>query len=395
MSDPWLTIVGLGEDGPAGLSQASRESIARAEAIFGGPRHLELVGAGARGHPWPVPFSVAPVLERRGRKVVVLASGDPFWFGAGGTLVRHLRPGEWVCHPAPSTFSWAAARLGWRLEETLCLGLHAAPLSRLRPVLARGLRLICLMRDGAAVAELAAWLTGAGFGDSRLWVLEALGGPRERIRQVDAARFDLSDILAPVAVAIEADGAMGLPRSPGLPEDLFVHDGQITKRHVRALTIAALAPRPGECLWDLGAGSGSVSVEWCLAAPAALAHAVECRPDRAANIRANADAFGLGHRMSVHQGDWPGSLDALPRPDAVFVGGGLDRAAFERLWAVMPDRARLVVNTVTLETESLVAELHDRLGGTLVRISIEEAAPLGRMRGWVPARPVMQWSVAK
>jgi len=395
MSDPWLTIVGLGEDGPAGLSQASRESIARAEAIFGGPRHLELIGAGARGHAWPVPFSTAPVLARRGQRVVVLASGDPFWFGAGGSLVRDLRPGEWVCHPAPSTFSWAAARLGWRLEETLCLGLHAAPLSRLRPILADGQRLVCLLRDGAAAVELAAWLAAAGYGDSRLWVLEALGGPRERIRQARAARFGIADIQAPVAMAIEAEGAPGLPHSSGLPEQLFAHDGQITKRHVRALTVSALAPRPGECLWDLGAGSGSVSVEWCLAAPQAVAHPVECRKDRVTNISANADAFGLAHRISVHQGSWPDCLDDLPRPDAVFVGGGLDETAFDRLWAAMPGRARLVVNTVTLETESLIVALHARLGGSLVRICIEEAAPLGRLRGWVPARPVVQWSVIK
>lgn len=394
MSDPWLTIIGLGEDGPAGLTEASRTALEKAEVIFGGPRHLALVAAGDRGRPWPVPFSTAPVLAHRGRAVVVVASGDPFWFGAGGSLVPDLQPGEWTCHPAPSTFSLAAARMGWRLEDVLCFGLHAAPFERLRPVLSAGTRLICLLRDGPAAGAFCAWLAERGFGASAVTILEALGGPRERVRRV-TANLGIAEAATPVAVAVEVAGAKGLPRTPGLADDLFANDGQITKRWVRALTLAALAPRAGEVLWDLGAGSGSISVEWCLAAPGAGAHAVESRAGRLSNIRANAAGFGIGHRLSVHDGDWPALIGALPRPDAVFVGGGLDADHLAALWAVLPEGNRLVVNTVTIGTEALVADWHARHGGTLSRFDIAEAAPLGRMQGWVPARPVVQWSVTR
>lgn len=395
MSDPWLTLIGLGEDGPAGLSEASRAALAQAEVVFGAPRHLVLAGIADRGREWPVPFRIDPVLAERGRNVVVLASGDPFWHGAGGSLAAALSPGEWTCHPAPSTFSLAASRLGWRLEEVLCLGLHAAPFERLVPLLGRGVRAICLLRDGEAPAALAAWLTGRGFGPSRLTVLEALGGPRERVRTALADGFDLTGIAHPVAVAIEAAGAAGLPRASGLPDELFTHDGQITRRPVRALTLSALAPRPGEVLWDLGAGSGSVSVEWCLAAAGTTALAVEARPDRAANIRRNAEGFGLSHRLSVVEGNWPTKLRALPRPDAAFIGGGADLAGIETVFDLLPEGARLVVNAVTLDTEALLADLHERRGGALLRIELANVEPLGTRRGWRPARPVVQWSVVK
>ena len=395
MADPWLTIIGLGEDGPDGLSEASREALARAKVIFGGPRHLDLLGAGARGRVWPLPFSTGPVLAERGSPVVVLASGDPFWFGAGGSLMADLAAGEWVAHPCPSTFNLAAARLGWRLEDTICLGLHAAPFARLRPVLTPGVRAICLIRDGAAAGALCRWLTEQGWGASGVTILEALGGARERVRRVTAETFDLTDVAAPVAVAIDTVGAKGLPRTPGLPDDFFAHDGQITKRAVRALTLSALAPRAGEVLWDLGAGSGSISAEWCLTTPGARAHAVENRADRVPNIRENAQRFGIDHRLTAHGGDWPDLIATLPRPDAVFVGGGLDAERLAALWALLPEGVRFVVNTVTIGTESLVAEWHGRHGGTLMRIDIAEAAPLGRMQGWVPARPVVQWSVTR
>lgn len=393
MADPWLTIIGLGEDGPAGLSDASRAALARAEVIFGGPRHLALAGAGARGRDWPVPFSIEPVLAERGRKVVVLASGDPFWFGAGGSLAAHLAPEDWICHPAPSTFSLAAARLGWRLEAAHCFGLHAAPFTRLLPVLTRGQRLICLMRDGAAVADLARWLTGRGFGPSALTILESLGGPHERRRTATAEAFALTGVAHPVAVAIEARGARGLPRAAGLPDDLFASDGVMTKRAARALTLAALAPRAGEVLWDLGAGSGSVSVEWCLAAPDCTAHAIESRADRAALIRANAEAFGIGHRLAVHECDWADALAGLPDPDAVFIGGGADLAGIETVFARLLPGAQLVANAVTIDTEMALVAARARFGGTLLRCDLAEAAPLGRMTGWLPARPLVQWSV--
>lgn len=393
MADPWLTIIGIGEDGLAGLSEASRKALAEAETIFGGERHLALANVGSRGRPWPVPFDGEIVLSCRGRPTAVLASGDPFWHGAGASLAEKLDAGEWVAHSAPSTFSLAAARLGWRLESAICLGLHAAPFERLVPHLAHGARIVCLLRDRKAAGDLARWLTERGWGASVFWTLAALGGPRESIAEYRADGFagDLTGSL--VAVALEARGARGIPRSSGLSDDLFVHDGQITKRPVRALALSVLAPRPGERLWDVGAGSGSISIEWALCG--GMATAIEAREDRAANIRSNAAEFGLEHRINVIAGEAPEALAALAAPDAVFIGGGLDSAMFDAIWSRLAPGTRLVAHAVTLETEALVGELHQCHGGELMRVEIAHAGPLGRYRSWEAARPVVQWSTVR
>ena len=339
-----------------------------------------------------MPFDLAPLLACRGQRVAMLVSGDPFWFGAGGAVAARLTPDEWRAYPVAGVFSLIAARLGWRLEECLCLGLHAAPFARLRPVLTRGVRAICTLRDAAAVGALAEWLAGNGFAAARLTVCEAMGGPQERLRQ----GADWPDIRAPVAVAI--DGAdlprgAGLPRGFGLPDDLFQSDGQITKAPVRAVTLAALGPRPDELLWDVGGGSGSVSVEWCLAGGRAIC--IEAWADRAANIRANAAAFGIAHRLIVYQGWALPLLADLPEPDAVFVGGGGDLALYEALWPLLPAGARIVANGVTIETEAVLAAQHARHGGGLLRLDFAEAAALGRFRDWRAARPVVQWRAVK
>ncbi|WP_439404979.1 precorrin-6y C5,15-methyltransferase (decarboxylating) subunit CbiE [Bradyrhizobium sp. DASA03076] len=392
-ANPWLTIIGIGEDGLAGLSEASRKALAKAETVFGGERHLALAAAGSRGRAWPVPFDASAVLNCRGRPTVVLASGDPFWHGAGASLAEMLDGDEWIAHPAPSTFSLAAARLGWRLEATTCIGLHAAPFERLVPHLVRDAHIICLMRDAASVGDLANWLTERGWGASLIWTLEALGGPREN---TDQHRVDLfaEEIAADlVAVAVWARGTQGIPRSSGLPDDLFVHDGQITKRPLRALALSALAPRPGERLWDIGAGSGSISVEWALCGGTAIA--VEMREDRAANIRTNAASFGLAHRIAVVSARAPEAFATLDEPDSVFVGGGLDRAMFEAVWSRIAPGTRFVAHAVTLETEALLGQLHQQHGGELMRVEIAHAAPLGRYHAWEATRPVVQWSAVR
>ncbi|NNE51396.1 MAG: precorrin-6y C5,15-methyltransferase (decarboxylating) subunit CbiE [Sulfitobacter sp.] len=391
MGDPWLTIIGMPDDSAAALPPASRAAIQAAEVIFGGPRHLELVRAELRGTPWPVPFDVAPVLAAKGRQVVVLASGDPFWFGVGGSLSAHLEPGEWTVLATPSTFSLIAGHLGWRIEDITCHGLHAAPFARLKGVLSPRGRLICLVRDGKAPAELAAWLVKEGAGEAQLWICERMGGPQKRVRTARADSFDLVDIAAPVAVAISLPEGVGLSSASGLPDDLFASDGQITKRPVRALTLSALAPRVGEHLWDIGAGSGSISVEWCIAGGRATAF--ELRADRVANIERNIEEFGLSPRMQVIEGEAIERVVQAELPDAVFAGGGADAALFEQLFAILPQGTRLVANGVTLETEMLLAQLHAHKGGDLLRIELAQAAPLGSMRGWQPARPLVQWSV--
>ncbi len=394
MADPWLSIIGIGEDGLNGLGRASMDALSAAEVVFGGPRHLALAGVtGARARAWPVPFSTAPVLALRGQRVAVLVSGDPFWFGAGGSLARDLEPREWRAYPAASTFSWIAARLGWPLETTLCAGLHATPFASLLASLQAGQRVIALVADGASARDFAAYVTARGFGTSTLWLAEAMGGPDERLREYRADNTLPDDIGALVAVAVELAGGPGLPRTAGLSDDLFDHDGQITKRPVRALALSALAPRPGQRLWDIGGGSGSVSVEWCLAGGIALT--IEARPERAARITANAATFGVAPSLSVIGGNAPDALAGLPSPQAVFVGGGASEELLADLWGRIPQGCRLVAHGVTLETESLLMDWHGRVGGELMKVEIAHVAPLGRMRGWVPSRPVLQWSVVK
>ncbi len=360
--------------------------------IFGGPRHLALTGADARGRPWPVPFDTGPVLACRNAPTVVLASGDPFWFGAGGSLMAGLQPGEWVSHPAPSIFQLAANRLGWRLEESLCLGLHAAPFARLLPLLGKGTQAICTVRDVAAVGALAQWLADNGHPNAGLTILERLGGPEEKVRPAPLAAIPI-DIAAPVAVAIRAADP-GLPRASGLPDALFAHDGQITKRPVRALTLSALAPRAGEALWDIGAGSGSIGIEWLLAGGARV-EAVEADATRLDRARLNVEAFGLAHRHRLHAARAPEGLADLPMPDAVFVGGGASDGLLTRLWEIIPPGTRLVINAVTLETEALVLNWSARHGGALLKIELSEPAALGTRHGWKSALPILQWSVIR
>ncbi|SFM45659.1 precorrin-6y C5,15-methyltransferase (decarboxylating) subunit CbiE [Shimia aestuarii] len=395
---PWLTIVGLGEDGPDGLAPASRKALDEAQVVMGAARHLSLLPElDADTIAWPVPFSdgIPVLLSHRGTPTVVLASGDPFWHGAGATLARQLTPGEYITLPAPSTMSLAAAALGWPLEQTPTMGLHAAPFARLRPHLHHGQRALVTLRDGPSVADFAAWLVQQGFGPTTLHVLEALGGPRQRIRSSPAQSFDLSDIRHPVSVGLDIAGdGPALPLATGRPDDLFDHDGQITKRPVRALTLSTLAPKPGEHLWDIGGGSGSISIEWLWAHPTTQATTIESNPTRAERIRANAADLGAD-RLSVVTGTAPEALSDLPDPDAIFIGGGLSDEMLQTVWAAMPDGARLVANAVTLEAEALLSLWHTDKGGDLMRIELAHAHPLGRKRGWKSAYPIVQWSVEK
>ncbi len=364
--------------------------------VIGPPRHLALLPeAGAERVAWPVPFAegLPKLLALRGRRVVVLASGDPFWFGAGSVLARHLAPQEWRALPGPSCFALAASRLGWALEEVLCLGLHAAPLARLRPHLAPARRALVTLRDGAAVAGLAGYLCETGFGASRLWIMEALGGPRERVTAVRADRLQ-GAFSHPVCAALEVQGGgAALPLASGRADDWFQSDGQMTKRPVRALTLSALAPRHGEHLWDIGGGSGSIALEWLLSHPSLRATSIEPRPERAGRIEANAARLGMD-RLAVVTGSAPGALAGLAPPDAVFVGGGLDAALLGWLFAQLAPGVRLVANAVTLETEALLLGARAQHGGELLRIELAHAAPLGPRTGWAAARPIVQWSVS-
>ncbi|MGD9512220.1 MAG: precorrin-6y C5,15-methyltransferase (decarboxylating) subunit CbiE [Geminicoccaceae bacterium] len=396
----WLSIVGIGEDGLAGLGDEAKQRIADASVVFGGKRHLQHAGSLVRGEarPWPSPFDVSAVLQLRGQTVCVLASGDPFLFGVGATLARAIDAGEMHVIPAPSAFSLAAARLGWPLSEIETVSLHGRRLDLLRPLLHPGRKVLALTSDAAGPAAVARLLTETGFGPSRMHVLEALGGANERVRTTSATAFDLDDIDALNVVGIEVSAGTGariLPLASGLPHALFEHDGQITKREIRAVTLAALAPRRGERLLDIGAGSGSVSIEWMLADVSLSAVAVEASRERAARIRANANACGVPG-LTVVEGAAPGVLTGLMPFDAVFVGGGLSDAGVpEAAMALLRSGGRLVANTVTLESEAILLRLHSSLGGELTRISVARAEPVGGMTGWRPSMPVMQWNWVK
>ena len=403
---PWLTIVGIGEDAPDGLSRASRAALQAAEVIMGAPRHLALIpDNGARRIPWPVPFAdgLAILDTLRGQAVAVLASGDPFWFGAGSVLAQRYAAREWRALPALSSFTLAAAELGWPLEQTTCLGLHAAPLGRLAAHLAPGARLIVLLRDGDALGALAELLCARGFGATSVTVLEALGGPRQRVTQFTAQAGVSGRCTHPLCAALHVcahgDGAEAAAAGPALhcasgqPDALFDSDGQLTKRPLRALTLSALAPQPGELLWDIGGGSGSIAIEWLLSAASTQAVSIEARRERARRIGANARRLGAARLQVVH-GRAPQALAGLPEPQAVFIGGGLSDALLEAVLAMLPRGTRLVANAVTLDSEALLARWQSARGGDLLRIELARCAPIGTRRGWQAAYPVVQWSVS-
>jgi precorrin-6B C5,15-methyltransferase / cobalt-precorrin-6B C5,C15-methyltransferase len=405
-SPRWLSIVGIGEDGIEGLSKAGRDLIQSASVVFGGARHLALAAPLIRGtlKTWPVPFdrTVSEVLAHRGRAVCVLASGDPFFHGVGTLLSGYVLREEVLSLPAPSAFSLAASRLAWPLPETVLLSLCGRSLDFVRPHLHPAARILALVSDGETPAKLARLLCESGFGSSEVTVLESLGGKHERIRSSFANRFDLESINPLNTVAIEVasgDGARVIARAPGLADELFEHDGQITKREIRALTLSALSPRRGELLWDVGAGSGSIAIEWLLADLSLNAIAVERRPDRAARIQRNAAAFGVSN-LTLIDGSAPEVLDGLATPDAVFIGGGTTAPGMiEAVQKALRPAGRLVINAVSLQTEAVLLRCQSQCGGVLTRIAISHAWPIGgedaRMTGWRSAMPVTQWVWAK
>lgn len=398
---PWLSIIGLGEDGLEGLTPAARNRLAQACLVVGGKRHLALAGdfPGER-LAWPSPPEAAfpDILARRGQPVCVLASGDPFFYGIGSLLMQHVPAEEMLCLPSPSAFSLAASRLGWAQQDCSLLTLHGRPLERIIPHLQPGARILVLSWDGTTPARLAALLTARGMGRSILAVLENIGGPRERIRRSIASQFDLSDIdpLNTIALELVADDqARIIPRTGSLPDDWFEHDGQITRREMRAVTLSALAPRRGELLWDIGAGSGSVSIEWMLADPANRAIAIERDPVRVARIGRNALSLGVPD-LQIVEGPAPDILRGLPQPDAIFIGGGATcDGVLDAAWSALAPRGRLVVNAVTIETQAELTRRFTSLGGELLSFNFARADRIGGFHGWRAAMPVVQWSVIK
>ncbi|MBE7209707.1 MAG: precorrin-6y C5,15-methyltransferase (decarboxylating) subunit CbiE [Gluconacetobacter diazotrophicus] len=395
---PWLSILGIGEDGLPGMTAAARTLLGRAELVVGGARHLAMAGSGIGGkvRPWPSPMAagIDAVLAERGRPVAVLASGDPFCFGVGTMLTRSLAAGEWRCIPAASAAALARSRLGWSEEQAALRSVCGRPVEALLAALRPGARLLVLSADESSPAAVAALLARHGYGRSRVHVLERLGGDEERIRCFVAEKGAPDDCARLNLLAIEAEAEPRARRSflsAGLPDAWFEHDGQITKREVRAVTLAMLRPSPGDLLWDLGAGSGSVGIEWMLRDPRNRTVAVERRADRAAAATRNALAFGVPE-LDVIVADAAAVLPELPPPDAIFLGGGIaDGALVEAARAALRPEGVLVANAVSVDGEAVLLAAQKRHGGTLRRLGVERLDRVGSMRAFRPAMTVTQW----
>lgn len=404
-STRWLTVIGMGEEGEQGLCSAAQRALATARYIFGAERLLGKISypLNAQVTPWPSPLSdgIAALLQwRHTPGVVVLVSGDPFHYGLGGWLTRQIPLREMTVMPSVSSISLACARMGWLQQHTTVLSLHGRDEASLHRVLEPGQKVLVLTSDASAPHRLLSTLVQAGFGRSPVTLLEALGGPQERCRCLPACQWNavLSketchplNILALDVVADQPARCHGLV--PGRPDDLFDNDGQITRSDMRAITLAHLRPHPKQTLWDLGAGSGAVAIEWLRTDTQMTALAVERHPARCLTIRRNAQRFGVPHlkllEYDLHAG--PGKLNQYFAPDAVFIGGGASQELIDYCMSRLTSGGRLVVNAVTLETEQLLYICHAQHGGQLARIAMEYAEPLGRMHGWKPARTLVQW----
>ena len=398
---PWLAIVGIGEDGLAGLNAAARTLVDTAEILVGGERHLAMVPSGGGERlTWQRPFSdtIGAIAARRGRRVVVLASGDPSWYGVGAVLARHFPIGEMTILPHPGAFSLAAARLGWAIADCAVLSLHGRPVDTLRLHLAPHRRLLLLSEDGTAPRAVAHLLTELGWGPTRLTVFEHLGGPREAMLSEEAQHWGERQSADLNTIALECRAgpeARPLSRFAGLPDDAFEHDGQLTKREVRAMTLAVLAPLPGERLWDVGAGCGSIAIEWLRAIEGGDAVAIERDPDRAAMIARNAAALGVPG-LNIVTGTAPQVLAGLDAPDAVFIGGGIaDPELLPTAWDALRPGGRLVANIASLAGERMLLDWQARYGGVLTRIAVSHVAPLGMQEAWRPLLPVTQLAATK
>ncbi|WP_054048066.1 bifunctional cobalt-precorrin-7 (C(5))-methyltransferase/cobalt-precorrin-6B (C(15))-methyltransferase [Alloactinosynnema sp. L-07] len=394
-----VTVVGIGADGWAGLAGPARDALASADVIVGVARQLALLPEeiAADRVEWPSPLvpAIPAILDaHRDRALCVLASGDPMFYGIGATLARRTEL-RVISHP--SSASLVCARLGWALEDVEVVSAVARPVVRLHAVVHHGRRVLVLSENSTTPLAVARLLTARGFGASRMTVVSSVGGPDEQL--VSGIADDWSAAVGALnIVAVEcvaAPEARRLPRTPGLPDDTYEHDGQITKREIRAVTVAALSPEPGLLLWDIGAGSGSVGIEWMRSHPSCRAIAVEPRADRAERIIRNANRLGVPGLRVVH-GSAPDALEDLPDPDVVFVGGGVTvEGVIAAGWAALRPGGRLVVNAVTLESEALVTRWRADLGGDLIRLAISRAAPLGAFTAWRPMLPVTQWTVVK
>ncbi|MCC5899507.1 MAG: precorrin-6y C5,15-methyltransferase (decarboxylating) subunit CbiE [Phormidium sp. BM_Day4_Bin.17] len=396
----WLSVIGIGEEGQAGLSAAARSLLEQAQILVGGRRHLGFLDESDRRERllWGAPLqtTIDAILQRRGQRVCVLATGDPMWYGIGATLARQVPLAEMTILPAPSAFSLACSRLGWSLTEVDTLSLCGRPPALLLGYLYPGVRLLLLSGDRRTPAIVAQLLTENGFGESQMTVLERMGSPEERQIRGMAATWNDEDLADLNTIAIDCFGENQQHRCvPGFPDEAYFHDGQLTKREIRSVTLSSLAPQPGQRLWDVGAGCGSISIEWLRSDRRCRAIAIEPHPQRLQYLADNAASLGVPH-LEIIAGQAPEALSNLPQPHCIFIGGGLTTPdMLETCWQALPQGGRLVVNAVTVESEQKLFQAQQTWGGALTRIAIQRAQPLGRFLSWKAMAPVTQWSVIK
>ncbi len=400
MTKVWLSIIGIGEEGLEGLGEPARAVVEGAEIFVGGERHLAMLADDPRPRlTWDSPLAktVARIKGLKGRQVCVLATGDPMSYGVGVTLTREIGMAQCLVIPKQSAFSLACARLGWPLAEVDCMTLHGRPLGFLNRHLRPNARLLILSENGDTPKQVARSLKAMGYGESRITVFEQMGGARESRHQGTAKswRRKVKDLNTIALHCIADHDAPRLMRPAGLPDELFQHDGQLTKREVRAVTLAALAPAPGEILWDVGAGAGSIAIEFLRAEPTARAIAIERKPSRIANIRANQNNLGIGN-LQVVKGTAPAALKGLARPDVIFIGGGLsDGKLLQACWRALPSGGRLVANAVSAEGEGELFRFMRRQGGGMTRLAVSHMDGMGDLHAWRAMRAVTQYRGGK
>jgi precorrin-6Y C5,15-methyltransferase (decarboxylating) len=400
MVDTWLNIIGIGENGHKGLSKASKECIAKANIIFGSERHLQLAQVKDKAQKWPSPFSYNEVYKHRHKNVVVLASGDPFWFGVGSKLVKTLEAEEWQCFPSYSTFSLATNKLGWAIEETECCAIHAKPVETLKLFIENGRNTIVLCKDFTQIKEILEWLAKNKIQTLKLILLSKLGNPKELILELNEANVEelisKSADLSPLALGIVLkENTTHLGLFAGQKDKNFQTDGNFTKQPIRAITLSELQTFGNEILWDVGAGSGTISVEWCIRNRNNRAYAIEKRDDRIQYIKENVKVFGLKDRVFIKKGLFENLWKKLPKPDAVFIGGGATNELINNVLEILPEKGRLVINAVTLETQQLVLLKQQEIGGKLKKVEISNVKAVGSKSVWESNSTIVQWSYFK
>jgi precorrin-6B C5,15-methyltransferase / cobalt-precorrin-6B C5,C15-methyltransferase len=394
----WLSVIGIGDDGLQGLTPVARSLLDQASLIVGGNRHLTMLpDHPAPKLPWanPIDDTITQILSQCPQPVCVLASGDPMCYGIGTTLLRHLSIAEMLILPVPSAFSLACARLGWALPEVETVSLCGRDPALLNVLLYSGAKILVLSADRTTPHTVATLLNQQDLGTTQITILEHLGGSQERQIQTTAQNWQPQEFADLNTIALHLPIFRSPSRLPGLPDNAYSHDGQLTKREIRAITLSSLAPCPGELLWDIGGGSGSIAIEWMRTHPRCQAITIESHPDRLTHIATNATTLGVPN-LQIIPGHAPAALTGLPTPDAIFIGGGLTVPdVFETSWSALRSGGRLVANAVTIATEQKIFDLQTQYGGSINRIAIQRAAPIGKFLGWKAMANVTQWHTCK